>query len=100
MRAQLGRSNHSFVPAVTASLVTGGLVVLGLFAAGCWGSASESPWPAEPADVDLGPAGEEELRNPGRNSAKPTATPESTQPATKSSARPKSEPGKVEPRSP
>lgn len=27
----------------------------------CGGSASESPWPPEPADVDLGPAGEREV---------------------------------------
>jgi hypothetical protein len=32
--------------------------VLGLV--GCGGSSSETPWPREPDDVDLGPAGEKE----------------------------------------
>lgn len=66
------------------------LLLLAFASGACWGSASESPWPAEPADVDLGPAGEEELRNPGRNApaatqAKPKAPPSA------SAAKPKSE---------
>ncbi len=30
--------------------------------AGCSGSASETPWPAEPIDIEPGPAGEERTR--------------------------------------
>lgn len=29
----------------------------------CTGTSSETPWPAEPADVDLGPGAEEERAN-------------------------------------
>lgn len=47
-----------------ASVVVCGLV-------GCGGSASESPWPAEPLDVDLGPAGEQEAQKPERAPAQP-----------------------------
>jgi hypothetical protein len=35
--------------------------VFGLF--GCGGSSSETPWPREPDDVDLGPAGERETED-------------------------------------
>lgn len=30
---------------------------------GCGGSSSETPWPREPDDVDLGPAGEKETED-------------------------------------
>ena len=50
-------------------------LVLQLALSGCGGSASETPFPAEPADVDLGPAGEEERAEP----ASPT-TPKGAQP--------------------
>lgn len=33
-------------------------IVSGCFIAGCGGSASETPWPVEPDNIDLGPAGE------------------------------------------
>lgn len=36
------------------------LLVLGL--AACGGSASESPWPAEPLDLEPGPVGEDSTR--------------------------------------
>ena len=35
-------------------------VGLALVLAACGGSASETPFPPEPADVDLGPAGEQD----------------------------------------
>jgi hypothetical protein len=34
-------------------------ILMLLLAASCGGSASESPWPEEPVDVDPGPTGEE-----------------------------------------
>lgn len=50
------------------------LLVIG--AVGCGGTNSETPWPVEPEDVDLGPEGEarkvEELRRP---TTKPPAPP-------------------------
>jgi len=49
---------------------------------GCLGSASETPWPAEPADVDLGPAGEEELTKVPRGKA----TAQSSAPVQKAAA--------------
>lgn len=39
-----------------------GLLLVGIFAAACGGSASETPWPVEPDSKALGPAGE---RGPG-----------------------------------
>lgn len=40
---------------------------------GCGGSASETPFPAEPADVDLGPAGEQERPEPTTPASEPSA---------------------------
>jgi hypothetical protein len=34
------------------------LALFAMITFGCAGSSSETPWPPEPADVDLGPAGE------------------------------------------
>lgn len=44
-------------------------MIWALWLVACGGSASESPWPPEPSDVDLGPAGEEELSKPARKGA-------------------------------
>lgn len=41
-------------------------VALVLFAVGCGGSASETPWPAEPEGKLLGPAGETVQQDDGR----------------------------------
>lgn len=38
--------------------------------AGCGGSASETPWPVEPVNADVGPTGESSAR-PGANEAEP-----------------------------
>lgn len=50
-----------------------------LLASACGGTASETPWPKEPEDVDLGPAGEAErarggdaTRSANPDAAKPT----------------------------
>ncbi len=49
-----------------ARIISNRSVSFALFAAAfaltvaCTGTSSETPWPAEPADVDLGPAAEEE----------------------------------------
>jgi len=81
-------TSRSFLPSSLGRALA--LCSFALAGAACWGSASESPWPAEPADVDLGPAGEEELRNPGRTPATPTqAKPQP--PASASAAKPRSE---------
>lgn len=59
------------------------LRILPLFAlvaaSGCGGSSSETPWPVEPDNVDLGPVGE------SRAEEEPTAKPKGT-------AAPKTEP--------
>lgn len=45
----------------------------------CLGSASETPWPPEPADVDLGPAGEVELSKvPGTRASSSAVAPAGT----------------------
>ncbi|MFO0550390.1 MAG: hypothetical protein U0271_18490 [Polyangiaceae bacterium] len=64
------------------------LVFAGSVLAGCGGSASETPWPAEPPDVDLDATSAEELNRiqtlPGRPAPVPsvTATATTTAPAT------------------
>lgn len=59
-------------------------------ASGCWGSASESPWPAEPADVDLGPAGEAEATADPKAAQKPTNVRQPATSAKKPAPAPKS----------
>lgn len=39
-----------------------GAMVVGATAVSCGGSVSETPWPAEPLDLEPGPAGEERAR--------------------------------------
>jgi hypothetical protein len=56
--------------------------------AGCLGSASETPWPPEPADVDLGPAGELELSKVPRARANPSSSAVAPAATTSPSARP------------
>jgi hypothetical protein len=52
------------------------LVTLALAAFGCGGSASETPWPAEPEGKLLGPAGETQQREEGRPKAVPDGGPD------------------------
>lgn len=52
------------------ALVGGALFGLVLLA-GCGGSASETPWPIEPDNVDLGPAGETRRDDPPSKAAGP-----------------------------
>jgi hypothetical protein len=71
-----------------------------LLLAACGGSSAESPWPPEPPDVDLGPAGEREAEarrpaTPERRSG-PTNTGGSAAP----SARPASSVTPINPREP
>lgn len=47
-----------------------------LAASGCGGSASETPWPVEPDNVDLGPVGESRAEE--ETTAKPKAAPPSS----------------------
>lgn len=49
------------------------LVALAFVALGCGGSASETPWPAEPEGKLLGPAGETVRPEEGRPMATPDA---------------------------
>ena len=56
----------------TVALVVA-LVAAVLGGVACAGSSSETPWPPEPADVDLGPAGED--RASSRPSASPSVSP-------------------------
>lgn len=60
-----------------SNAVRGWFVRVGIIGglAGCGGSASESPWPPEPLDVDLGPAGEQEAHQPERTPAQPREVP-------------------------
>jgi hypothetical protein len=70
-------------------------VTLAASVAGCGGTNSETPWPVEPDDVDLGPEGEvrtnEQLAPSGSKTAptkpKPTATPEEEPEAPKAAPR-------------
>ena len=78
--------------------------------AGCGGTNSETPWPVEPLDVDLGPDGEfrgsEQLAPPrGAKPAVPTtpvAAPEEAEdkPVERPAKKPTSEPRAPEPGSP
>ena len=65
------------------SLLVWGLVAALVALSGCGGSASESPWPPEPNDVDLGPSGEQEASQPERAPVAPasSAQPPSAKPA-------------------
>lgn len=56
------------------------IALLLVVASACGGSASESPWPPEPADVDLGPAGEREVEalRTQKSAKKPAAAPASS----------------------
>lgn len=66
------------------SLLVWGLVAALIALSGCGGSASESPWPPEPNDVDLGPSGEQEALQPERAPVKAPASsaqPPSAKPA-------------------
>lgn len=56
------------------------IVALALFAFSCGGSASETPWPAEPEGKLLGPAGETAGRDEGIPQATPDAGPPNVEP--------------------
>jgi hypothetical protein len=61
------------------------LMMAALGAAGCGGTNSETPWPVEPDDVDIGPEGEarkvEELRRPSAPPAEAAPAPAAPAPA-------------------
>jgi hypothetical protein len=56
------------------------LVTLAFAAITCGGSASETPWPAEPEGKLLGPAGESVQRDEGRPNAIADAGPPDVEP--------------------
>jgi hypothetical protein len=59
--SKVPRVNRVLSRKATTAFLAAGALALGLVASvlgGCGGSASETPWPTEPDDVDLGPIGE------------------------------------------
>ncbi len=62
--------------------VAAAVLALAVLASGCSGSASETPWPAPPEGIDLGPAGEAQTEVPrSAPSSTPTSAPTSPSPA-------------------
>ncbi len=58
---------------VVAPIAWAALAALALPTVGCGGSSSETPWPVEPVNAEMGPAGESSARA-AANEAEPAAT--------------------------
>lgn len=72
---RLFRADHASVPAPDRAVRLLALAALLVGAVACGGTNSETPWPVEPEDVDLGPEGEarknEQLRGAPRGKTAP-----------------------------
>src|SRR5687768_10249901 len=94
------RADHASVPAPERAARLLALAALLVGAVACGGTNSETPWPVEPEDVDLGPEGEarknDQLRGAPRSKPTPGDEPASPAPAA-SSAPPPADPAPSSP---
>lgn len=81
------RSHRIGAPSLSVLGPIGGLFTLAVLAAGpvgCGGSSSETPWPVEPDDVDLGPNADKPPDERSGAVAPPPVEPEAETPGAES----------------